>query len=595
MADVSSLPVTDWAGLMSSANLQNAQTGLTGQNAALVNQQAQAAQMQNQLTRARMPLIMQALSDYSDKSSNEGGVNGTPTASATQKSEAAQADESGIPPEKSWYQPAQIDSALRNRFFVPPVTSQEAQHIQRAALIGDPGLLEASKQQRELRVQQQSAASQYESNNLYDAMHSVSDADPGHALAQLAAIAPNAAKRIKAMIPDEADEDAAARAYASHVGSAVHQYTGREVVARPDGTYIDKTTGLPVHGVEKSGMTEEQWAGLAKAGNALVDVPDGQGHMIKVTQWQANKSPSLSAWVMQQASHAGVPGTHSTISGAPKAQARAAANKAAAAAEATQKAAGPAAQPGITTTANGQVDPMMSKALQDNEYRFQGPKTPAGATRSPDEQKAYDNNVGNAQALKSESDTATMAAGQAMTFLKAAQDILDSKGAHTGAYSKLIASAGRWVPGVNVPQTSNYQELAKYLGNAAIQTARATFPKLTQKEVFLQLEHLSPSPNMDEPAVRQMIKTGAGMAQYTLDSAKRVGAYLRMGNDPSRFRVWNQQYWPQEDIVNAAAPETKKASASAATKSYSEAQINKYAKVHFGGDVAKAKSFLGVK
>lgn len=585
MADVSSNPVVDWGGLMAGAQLQRAQTGVAQQQAGLVNQQAQAAQMANQVQKARMPLILQALSDYSDDTSpNTSGV--TSGASPT-GGKAPPSDASGEgSPETSWYDPANIDAALRQKYFVPPVTPGEAKTIQRAALIGDPGLLENAKMQRQFRIDQQTAGSQYDANNLYDAIHTVVDAEPGTALAQLEAIAPNTVKKIKEMIPDEADEDAAARAYAAHVGGNVHQYTGRKVVARADGSYVDEVTGRPVPGVEKSGLTEEQWAGLAKAGNALVDMNDGQGHVVKVPQWRANQAPSLDAWVMQQAAHGGDRGSQPTIGGVPKAVAKAGAAAGIAANAKDTPTPAPGADKDGTTMTNGTADPVMSKALADPDYKFIPPKHSFGTALSTDEQKLKDKQADTSVSLKEDMDKGLGSAQTALTFYRAAQDILDSKGASTGKWQSVIAHVGQWLPGVKIDTSTNYQELAKYLGNAALQSGKAIFPKMTDKASALSLEKLNPAPDMTDDAVRNMLKTGSALAQYSLDGAKKVGAYLRTGGDATRFQSWLNKYYPMADYVAAAS----KGGASAPQK-YSDAQIQKWAETH-KVDPAKAREFL---
>lgn len=602
MADISSNPVVDWGGMVSGTNLQNAQAGQAQQAQQLTQQQTQAAQMQNQLMKARMPLIMNAISDYSDDASNESTDKGGPTvpSGATGEPPDAQADTSGANPESSespetsWYNPQQIDAHLRSQFFVPPVTPQEAQKIQKAAFVdpkGEMGLLESAKQQRQLRIDAQTGQSQYGSNNLFEAMHAVVDADSGHALAQLTAVAPDTAKRIKEMIPDEADEDAAARSYAAHVAGVAHQYSGRETVADNAGVYRDKVTGMTVPGVEKSGLSEDQWANLAKSGSDLVDFNDGQGHVTKIERWKANKAPSLSSWVMQMAAHAGVFSAQPTIGGAPKMQARASAQQGIdTAAAQNAKVAGAANTPvSGTTTTNGSPDPAMSKALADHDFDYAPPVQKFGTSLSPDEQKDKDNQVEARKQLKQTADSGVPAAQQALTFYKAAQDILDSKGANTGKWTTILAHAGAYIPGVQVPTTTNYQELAKYLANAALQAGKGIFPKMTQKEGDWIMNKLNPSPEMNEGAVRNMLANGQKMSQYTLDSAQRVGAFIKTGKDATRFNAWNAKNFPEPEFVTPT-----KTAAGAVKGQYSDAQISAWAAAH-KVDLSKARAFFGAK
>jgi hypothetical protein len=589
MADVSSVPFINYAGQQADAQATQAQAGQSRAQTGLINQQTQTAAMQNQLMKARMPLIMQALSDFSDDSQGASGKDNQSGVAPTAPASSPGAAGAGVDdPNSSWYDPANADAGLRQRLFVPPVTPQEAQRIQRAALIGDQGLLESEKARRQFRVEQQTAASQYTANNGYEALSSVVDADAGNAMAQLEAIAPDTVAKIRKQLPNEADEDAAARAWAAHVAGTMHQYTGRKAERRPDGTAVDEVTGRPIPGVEKSGLSEEQWTNLAKAGVALVDMDDGQGHKVKIEQWRANQAPSLSAWVMQQAAHGGEHGAQPTVGGVPKLVATEAANNGIAKAQAANKSVNAlpsSSKPGTTTT-NGQPDPVMSKALGDADFNFNPPAHKFGTGLSKDEQDLKDKQADASVSLKQDMDKGVPATQQALTFYKAAQDILDSKGANTGKWNSVIAHAGAWVPGVTVPTTSNYQEMAKYLGNAALQSGKALFPKMTQKEGDWLLNKLNPSPDMNEDAVRNMLKTGVAMSQYTLDASNRVGAYLRSGKDATRFYTWVNKYWPEADAIVGKGP-----GSGPPTPKYSDAQIAKWAQTH-NVDPGKARQFL---
>jgi hypothetical protein len=159
------------------------------------------------------------------------------------------------------------------------------------------------------------------------------------------------------------------------------------------------------------------------------------------------------------------------------------------------------------------------------------------------------------KALLQDSQDATTTASQSLTYLNAAKAIMDNKGANVGAYGGLVAQASRLLPGQSVDAT-NYQEVAKYLGNAALANAKAVYgQRMTQSEVGLQLNELSPSTKMTPQAITNLINANARSAQYTIDSAQRTRAYLATGGDPQQFGSWNQAYYPREKIVNAA-PQT---------------------------------------
>lgn len=364
MADVSALPVTDWGNLLTSfgrgtADQQQttAQTGMINQQSSLLNQQTQEAAMKNQVMAARLPLIKKALQDFnmnpaggSDTSGDQSTV--APPTAATPGGTADPTDSSGVDT-TNWYDKARVDQGLRQRFFQNPAgTPQEAQNIIQAGLSGDPGLLEAAKTQRELGVSQRVNQSQNDSNSLYESMYSVTSAAPGQKMAALSAVSPAAAAKIRAQIPDKMDEEDAAQEYASHVASTVHQYTGREVVADTGGNYRDKVTGEPIAGVPKAGMNQEQYTNLANTGSELVAMKNSDGSESQVPRYRQQGYSSLPQFVMHQAAIANAPGASPTLSGAPRAQATAAANSAAATAAkqppraATPAAAAPGAQPG---------------------------------------------------------------------------------------------------------------------------------------------------------------------------------------------------------------------------------------------------------
>ena len=581
MADISAQPVNDWGTLINSFGLGQAQTAQANAgaaqgdaNAGLANQQAQGAAIANQKAALGLGLYKQALGSFTQEQADASGANdqsGTDT---------SQTPDSGS---TSFYDPAKVDSHLRSQFFVDPSgTPQEKKALLAGALSGDKGLLDYATQQRDLGVQSRLANSQKNANDLYDTMTSVSSAPDGLALEALARIAPGTARQIKSTIADPEAEDAAAREYATHVGGAVHQYSGRETVADAGGVYRDKVTAQPVLGAPQAGMNQEQYANLAAKGAELVSIPDASGHEHMVPRWQANNAPSLQAWVQQNVAKGAVPGAPGpTIGGAPKAASQAAAATAAA----------NTSQPAPTST-----DPVMAKALQDTSYNLPAQSSKLGVSQSENE-KNEQNKIVDARTdlLKGAGDT-TKSAAQAMTYLKAAQDILDSKGTTTGNWNSLLAQAAKWVPGVQLDSTTNYQELAKYLGNAALNSAKASGnPNHTEGEVELQLNELSPNTRMNDDAVHDLLAKNIANAQYVMDSNRRVRPYLAWGKDPRSFGDWNQKYFAQQDIVNAAKPEPKTpaAAASASLKVLPAGpKLSAYATAHFGGDVAKASQYL---
>lgn len=199
--------------------------------------------------------------------------------------------------------------------------------------------------------------------------------------------------------------------------------------------------------------------------------------------------------------------------------------------------------PGIARSAAPPIstgDPTLDKAIADPTYKL--PPLQPGQSLSKSGIKARED-------LLDDSQKATDAASQSLQYLKAAQQIMQSKGAPvTGLFGPAAAQISRVWGGVNA---TNYQEVAKYLGNAALATAKQTYgARMTQSEVKLQLNELSPSTHMTPDATNNLLDTNMRSAQYTVDSARRANAYLKAGNDPQTFAQWNQQYFPRENVVN---------------------------------------------
>lgn len=585
MADVSALPVTDWGSLMTSFGQGQANQGLTQAQTGLVQQQTQAAGMQNQILKARLPLILQALNDFGSQANQSGEA-----PSGGSQTPAGGGPLNKTPSAESWYDPAQIDQGLRSRYFVNPAgTPQEVQDIIRAGLINDPGLLEAAKAKRDFGIQQRTAQSQYDANNLYDAMTSVANAPTGQALNALEALAPQTAARIRKMIPDGVEEDAAARAYAAHVGGAVHQYSGRKVVPRADGKYVDEVTGQPVVGVEKAGLSEQQWAELAKSGAEKITVKRSDGSEVEVPRWQApgSNASSLSQWVMQMAARGGEAGAQTTVGGAPKAAATAAATKAATVAQKNVSAA-----PAKST---GPMTPVQT-ALADKSFRDENapgvaaPRT--GVSQSTVGKGLSDTYVTQRRDVQQTMSENASAAAQALQNFGAAKAIIGAPdGSHINSISgipgKVIQELARL--GYDTDTADKRAEAAKYLTNGALQGLKQTYgAKPAMFDVKVNLEQAFPDiKDMPLGAVRNLIDSQIRQAEYIRDSANRGSQYLAAGNRPMDFNSWNEKYFPRAKAIN----EQTTTPTGNGTK-WSDAQLAKYAKIHFGGDVAKAKAFL---
>jgi hypothetical protein len=136
----------------------------------------------------------------------------------------------------------------------------------------------------------------------------------------------------------------------------------------------------------------------------------------------------------------------------------------------------------------------------------------------------------------------------------------------------------------------DYQEVAKYLGNAALQAGKGIFAKMTEKESEAVTHDLNPSPGMDQGALRDMIARGAKTAQYSLDSAKRVGPYLAKRMDATRFNSWNQTHFPME---TETVPTPAKPNPGVKPQKYNDAQVRAYMQKYNLKDEQATRKMLG--
>jgi hypothetical protein len=88
-------------------------------------------------------------------------------------------------------------------------------------------------------------------------------------------------------------------------------------------------------------------------------------------------------------------------------------------------------------------------------------------------------------------------------------------------------------------------ELNKNLKQSALQGARAIFgSRMTQMEVRLQHEELSPSPSMTKDAIRSLMQQDDIKQMYAKQRAEDYGKYIHNGGDPLRFESWYSKNFP---------------------------------------------------
>jgi len=599
----------------------------TNASTQMVQQQTQAAAMQNQLMRARMPLILAGIHDESVGAGDQTGVGGAQAPagggappSVSDRLQKAQ-DNSGAA-DPSILNPDAIDNAYRSKYFVPVITPQEQQALRKAWLV-DPNDQYGMGPKRvmqmiELRKTQQTQASQQDSRDDFDALHAVTDAPDGQAMSVLERSHPETVAAIKQKFKNDPDEDRdeedQARLFAAHAAGAVHQYTGREVVKGDDGVYRDKDTGITVPGVERVGLSTEQYIKLAhEAITPSVDMPDGNGGSVKVTPWRAAQiggAKNINGpgdWVMVRASQMGLPGGAATLpaNSAPKQEARSVVQKAVDTAQ-KQNAAAPETQAdgtpkptasgvGAARNSQGNIDPKLTEALHDDKYDYRptlngAPYKPQiGATPPPAVQEDMKNQTAARNELAKTANQGVGAAAAALTMYKAAQDVLAKGNYNGGAWNAELAKYSKWLPADwQKHMTGDYQEIAKYLGNAALQSGKGIFAKMTEKESEAVLHDLNPSPGMDPGALNDMVARGIKTSQYALDSARRIPAYLHAQKDANQFPTWNQEHFPMdvETKPTVANPQTP--------QKYTDAQVRAYMQKYNLKDEQATRKHLGM-
>jgi hypothetical protein len=88
-------------------------------------------------------------------------------------------------------------------------------------------------------------------------------------------------------------------------------------------------------------------------------------------------------------------------------------------------------------------------------------------------------------------------------------------------------------------------ELNKNLKQSALQGARAIFgSRMTQMEVRLQHEELSPSPSMTKDAIRSLMQQDDIKQMYAKQRSEDYGKYIHNGGDPLRFESWYAKTFP---------------------------------------------------
>jgi hypothetical protein len=500
--------------------------------------------------------------------------------------------------------PAMLAYAQRQYAPVLPnsYSPAELQAMQLALQSGDPDAAKQIQQLHTAKVDSTNAAIQQRAAREYNGLYNVATLpDNLNAVDALSLIEPRNAERLKA---DGATDDEV-RDWATKAAAIVHRAARMPVEYSTDGVARDATTKEEIPGFDDFvGMSAQQRADLASKATERVDT-FVDGNPAKKPRWQVEGANSADDWLQQHVDMAEAlrHGTGPAVAKFPQTPATqffrgsgaGVLGSGAASLPPGQQSTPPSIvpsggpspgfrpQPGLQPgqpapprqgpqsgqqTASSQpyipppalqdwqtkaADP---KVYADPDFKLKAPSIPAGQAMPPaqvDEQKAIAK--ARTDLLQDQNDN-SKAAGQALRYYSLAADVLNSNGTTTGWGQQHLNTAAAALQQMGIPSSwlgdpSKAAELTKALTNAGLQNLKTTYgSKVTQNEVFLNLEHANPNADMPLPALRQLINDQTQNLLYDSAGAIRANRYVAAGNDPRQFDTWQQKYFPrQRDAV----------------------------------------------
>jgi hypothetical protein len=518
-----------------------------------------------------------------------------------------------------------------NRNFTPQEQNRFNAATDLAAVTSDNSVVENAQKAHDNRVYNDTATSQQEAQKHFDSAYTVATAPDGQAYKVMQHIDPKFAAhaaQVSGADPDHpekwtpkqaAEVDANIRKFSTMANEKLTQYTG-DNYENFNGALRNSRTKLAPIGGATQGLTPEQRASYANEGLAPIDYPDGKGGTYKEFTYKTQGFQNLDQFVRARADAAtsGSPAAKNQTKtsggetqppgpGSPGAPGQPSANATNHAPSVQAHAnTGPlqgrdASQPAII---RNETDPTMRTALQSagqdqaaggyKEINYGGKP---GTTPDPKTLALINAQAPARTSLLKDSQDSISQNQQALQYMQAAKTLLDHPEAlKTGPIAKLWAQASAAFPGQHI-DANNYQEVSKYLMNAAIKQGQGNFTRgLTDKDTSLQTQVLSPNADMTGKAARDLLEGNIRNTQFSLDSANRVKKYLAAGGDPQQYADWNNKFFNRSALVNG--PEGKPTETPPAKTSLampSGGKLTTYAKAHFNGDEDAAKKFLATK
>ena len=452
------------------------------------------------------------------------------------------AGSAGAPPQPGFSgvgaDPSNIAAEAQRRFAFKDIwTPQEQadlqlqQQYQRAGL---PNTLPTILQLHTSRMQNQQTAQQQGALGTYNAAYQAATAPPGAALAKVMNIDPLAAKQIQERSSGDADAaDAMARVWAGEVGNQTYQQTGRKPVTGSDGIARDPFSERPILGQTPVGQSAEEHANWLARLAGPVDTGAAARPPLGATAAGRQLPPNPQPTVQVPGSGPAVP---------PKAPPAALGTQARQTSKGTLLGPPPSPNPNVVGG-----EPIESKYLLPKQPTVNEPQTPETV-------KTWDKTIEKKAELLDDAKSMTASSAQGLVYVQAAQALMKTDGVPTGLSAPARVAISRAAQAIGLtPGTgaTENQELAKYLGNLAVQNFKQNFgARPAAKEFDIQMGELNPESTMTPTAIKGLLDFNSRNLNYMLQTGHRAAEYSQKNGDPQQFYDWNNSHFPQSTAVN---------------------------------------------
>jgi hypothetical protein len=198
--------------------------------------------------------------------------------------------------------------------------------------------------------------------------------------------------------------------------------------------------------------------------------------------------------------------------------------------------------------------------------------------QTPEQQHAGNVIIDSKKSLLDDNAVLTSSSQQGLTYTKAAQDLMASHGNVTGLGAGAKANISRALQAAGITEgvdATNYQILAKQLGNIAVQNFKTNFgARPAAKEFDIQMNTLNPNEEMTPTAINNLLDFNSKNFNYSLATGHRAAEYDTKGGNPLKFYDWNNTHFPQSKIVNAPAHPGQETSGFVVGKAYKDKSGN---------------------